>query len=185
MMQERGRSNGPLTLSSSCFMYSPTCWSRPLLRLCRSSTKSCKGRAPTTCSLTAEQEQKHNERRFMEWLKAEGVRMADVELSSFGGIRGVRARSDLVCGETLVSLPRKLTLCVGNHQPCPFPQYVSAKFWQQSSMHVRLALRLLFEMQREDSRFAPWLCLLPPSHADKACRWTEERIELLAVRTVE
>eukprot|EP00960_Hanusia_phi_P028062 747186-Hanusia_phi.AAC.2 len=146
---------------------------------------------PMTCYQTAQEKEQEKERehkqeqkesRFLQWLRAEGATTADLSLANFDGVRGIRANSAIVCGENLVTLPRKLTLCVGNNQPCPFPQFVSAKFWQQSSMHVQLALRLLYEMEREDSRLAPWLQLLPTSHADKPSRWTDAEVQQLEVR---
>ena len=79
-----------------------------------------------------------------------------------------------------MELPRSSTLCVGNRQPNPFPDFVGAAFWNQQSLHVRLALMLLFELRRSesgDSNLHPWLKMLPASHQDKPCRWSKAELD--------
>jgi hypothetical protein len=113
---------------------------------------------------------------FLEWAAQQGIRAPKIQLAKFppSGYRGVVATENIAAGESLVVLPRSSALCVGNKQPTPFPEFVGAAFWNQQSLHVRLALVLLHERHRAvrgRSPLAAWLDMLPGAHHDKPCRW--------------
>jgi hypothetical protein len=83
---------------------------------------------------------------FLEWAGLRGISAPSVQISEFpAGYRGMAATTPIAAGEALVSLPRSICLSVGNRQPCPFPNFVSAAFWNTQSLHVRLALVLMWE----------------------------------------
>ena len=91
------------------------------------------------------------------------------------------ADTTLTAGEALVSLPRTTCLLVGERQPSPFPGFAPAPFWNTQSLHVRLALVLLFQRRLAErgassSQIRPWMDVLPASHADKPCRWSDAEL---------
>ena len=119
---------------------------------------------------------------FCRWAAEQGIRAPKFRIAEFPpGYRGMAATAAIDAGEPLVELPRAATLCVGNRQPNPFPpDFVGAAFWNQQSLHVRLALVLLFERQRAergDSRLRAWVDMLPASHEDKPCRWSQAELD--------
>ena len=80
-----------------------------------------------------------------------------------------------------MSLPRTTCLLVGERQPSPFPGFAPAPFWNTQSLHVRLALVLLFQRRLAErgassSQIRPWMDVLPASHADKPCRWSDAEL---------
>ena len=121
------------------------------------------------------------EDKFLAWAQQRGITAPKIRLAEFPpGYRGVAAREPIAAGEPLVVLPRGAALCVGDRQPTPFPEFVGAAFWNQQSMHVRLALVLLHERERARRGRSPmgaWLEMLPASHADKPCRWPDAQLD--------
>lgn len=121
---------------------------------------------------------------FLAWAHKCGISAPKIQLAEFPpGYRGVAARESIAAGEPLVTLPRSAALGVGDQQPTPFPEFVGAAFWNQQSLHVRLALVLLYERERArrgDSPIDAWLSMLPASHEDKPCRWPDAQLEVLS-----
>jgi hypothetical protein len=117
---------------------------------------------------------------YSSWLDKMGIYPGKIEFSDFDGLRGIRTLSDMKVGDVLVELPIASTLCVGDDQPCPIPDWVEQRFWYICSMHARLALLLLYEVGKEEnSEFYPWILSLPATHDDKLARWSQEELEEL------
>ncbi len=117
---------------------------------------------------------------FKLWLEDMGVKSDKIQPSDFGGLRGMRSLEAIRAGEVLVELPISSTLCVGDEQPCIISDWVDQRFWYVSSLHVRLAMLLLYEVAKgKDSHMYPWILSLPASHDDKLARWTDTELEEL------
>ena len=160
---------------------------KPIQPAAAGSVRPAPPRSPTTrlrlaepASGVCEGAKGEAEDAFMRWAAEQGIRAPKLRLAHFPpGYRGLAATTEIKEGERLVELPRSSTLCVGNRQPNPFPDFVGAAFWNQQSLHVRLALMLLFELRRTasgDSSLQPWLNMLP-AHQDKPCRWTKAELD--------
>ena len=117
---------------------------------------------------------------YFNWLEEVGIRPGKIEPADFDGLRGMRSVQGITPGDVLVELPIAATICVGDDQPCPIPDWVDQRFWYVCSMHVRLAMLLLYELSKgEKSSFYPWILSLPATHDDKLARWTKSELDEL------
>ena len=114
------------------------------------------------------------------WSDSMGIRKGKIYPFDFNGLRGMRSSEEIKSGGLLVELPISATLCVGSDQPCPVPEWVDERFWYTCSLHVRLALLLLYEVAKgKESDYYPWILSLPASHEDKLARWSQEELDEL------
>ncbi len=114
------------------------------------------------------------------WAAERGIYSANIEPAEFDGLRGVKSRTPLCAGDILVEFPLSATMCVGDAQQCPIPDWVDSRFWYIASLHARLAVTLLLEVSKgASSDYYPWIRAMPADHSDKLARWSDtELLEL-------
>eukprot|EP00961_Rhodomonas_salina_P220768 2984733-Rhodomonas_salina.1 len=100
------------------------------------------------CDESCGKEDQRDLQEFVAWAREEGISTPKVQVHDFSGVRGMRATGKILAGELLVSVPQHAMIRVTETQLCPFPDFVSVASWSSAGLPVRLALSLLYEVEK-------------------------------------
>ncbi|KAF7875037.1 hypothetical protein EAF04_002209 [Stromatinia cepivora] len=120
---------------------------------------------------------------FSSWLKEMGIRtnpkMALVDLRQEGRGRGVVATEDIDDDEIIFSIPRNAVLNAQNVNPLP----ISRRFFEKMPSWLALTSILMAEAQIDNSKWAPYLAVLP-ERLDSLVFWSDSELAELQASAV-
>jgi len=124
-------------------------------------------------------------RDFLDWCAGVGIKGDAVTVGLFPGkLRGLRAQRPIPAEDAVVRVPFSAALSLVPYDACPFPEVVAAATYASLAPEVKMALLLLHERGKKDSRYAPYLRMLP-QRLDCPAVWSREELRLLRHPHVE
>ena len=120
-----------------------------------------------------------------QWCAGVGIKGDAVTVGLFPGkLRGLRAQRPIPAEDAVVRVPFSAALSLVPYDACPFPEVVAAATYASLAPEVKMALLLLHERGKKDSRYAPYLRMLP-QRLDCPAVWSREELRLLRHPHVE
>ncbi|GLC36601.1 hypothetical protein PLESTB_000254700 [Pleodorina starrii] len=100
---------------------------------------------------------------FMSWARGPAsIRFAGVRPSTFAGVRGLAASSDVANDALLVEVPRRSAVVLAPKQRNSCPGLVTDEWWRAAPWFAKMGVMLLWhKRQGGQSSLAPWIAQLP------------------------
>ncbi|EFJ50052.1 hypothetical protein VOLCADRAFT_104004 [Volvox carteri f. nagariensis] len=117
---------------------------------------------------------------FMSWARGPAsIRFSGVRPSTFGGVRGLAASSDIPDDALVVEVPRRSAVVLAPKQRNSCPGMVTDDWWKSAPWFAKMAAMLLWhKRQGSQSPLAPWIAQLP-SDTGVPVLWDERQIAAL------
>lgn len=114
---------------------------------------------------------------FMNWLKENGARVDGVSIAEFPGYDlGLKAETDFAENQLILEIPR--TLIFSTYTAAPELAILQNDPLVQHMPQVALAIALLIERHKENSKWKPYLDMLPNSYTTVLYMKANDMIEL-------
>lgn len=115
--------------------------------------------------------------QFMNWLAENGARVEGVSIAEFPGYDlGMKAETDFVENQLILEIPR--TLIFSTYTAAPELTVLQNDPLVQHMPQVALAIALLIERHKENSKWKPYLDMLPSSYTTVLYMKATDMIEL-------
>lgn len=114
---------------------------------------------------------------FMNWLTENGARVGGVSISEFPGYElGLKAETDFAENQLILEIPRALIF--STYTAAPELAILQNDPLVQHMPQVALAIALLIERHKENSKWKPYLDMLPSSYTTVLYMKATDMIEL-------
>lgn len=115
--------------------------------------------------------------QFVKWLTENGARVDGVSVAEFPGYDlGLKADADFAESQLILEIPR--TLIFNTYTAAPELSVLQNDPLVQHMPQVALAIALLIEKHKENSKWKPYLDMLPSSYTTVLYMKTSEMMEL-------
>ncbi|GIL58110.1 hypothetical protein Vafri_12963 [Volvox africanus] len=117
---------------------------------------------------------------FMSWARGPAsIRFSGVRPSTFAGVRGLAASSDIATDALMVEVPRHSAVVLAPKQRNPCPDMVTDDWWKSAPWFAKIAAMILWHKRRgSQSPLASWVAQLP-ADTGVPVRWSERQIAAL------
>ncbi|GLI66477.1 hypothetical protein VaNZ11_010320 [Volvox africanus] len=117
---------------------------------------------------------------FMSWARGPAsIRFSGVRPSTFAGVRGLAASSDIATDSLMVEVPRRSAVVLAPKQRNPCPDMVTDDWWKSAPWFAKMAAMLMWHKRRgSQSSLAPWVAQLP-ADTGVPVRWNEQQLAAL------
>ncbi|XP_023289835.1 histone-lysine N-methyltransferase setd3 [Orussus abietinus] len=122
--------------------------------------------------------------QFMKWLRENGADVDGASISEFPGYDlGLKAERDFLENELILTIPKKLSF--STQTAAPELAVLQNDPLVQQMPQVALAIALLIESHKENSRWKPYLDILPSTYTTVLYMTANDMIELKGSPTLE
>lgn len=117
---------------------------------------------------------------FMNWARGPAsIRFAGVKPSTFAGIRGLAASSDIANDALIVEVPRHSAVVLAPKQRNSCPGMVNDEWWKNAPWFAKMGAMLLWhKRQGSQSPLAPWIAQLP-ADTGVPLNWSDKQLAAL------
>ncbi|KAG2428873.1 hypothetical protein HYH02_014196 [Chlamydomonas schloesseri] len=117
---------------------------------------------------------------FMNWARGPAsIRFAGVKPSTFAGIRGLAASSDIANDALIVEVPRRSAVVLAPKQRNSCPGMVTDDWWKGAPWFAKMGAMLIWhKRQGGQSPLAPWIAQLP-ADAGVPLTWSDKQLAAL------
>ncbi|KAK0086822.1 hypothetical protein PV325_002463 [Microctonus aethiopoides] len=122
--------------------------------------------------------------QFMKWLNDDGANVSGASIAEFPGYDlGLKAERDLSCNDLVLEIPGKLIFSTETAAPELITLQNDPLI--QHMPQVALAIALLIEKHKDNSKWKPYLNILPTTYSTVLYMTTNDMIELKGSPTLE
>lgn len=112
---------------------------------------------------------------FASWASEHGVEFPNLQISDFGGLRGMKAKHDIQKDQELVSLARVSAIAVEPGSQCP--DDCDKDWWKSAPWYIKMAVMLIKERKLGSRSELSGYVLSLPEHVDVPMQWDAHELE--------